>query len=255
MITTYFYDQQLRKYIIQFMAAFAGVQVSVGKMDDNQPRLINVPVHYGAKDRVVAAILAENTQNEPLRLPIMSCYLSQIDIAPELQAGISTVRRETFLPPGGMIPDDIQTIRQLKPIPYRVNMELAIYASNTDQHFQILEQILLLFNPGLQVQLNDAPFDWTKITTIELLGLRLEQNYPPQTDRRIIQSSMDFTFPIYLSAPAELKNNYVRDVYARIGKLSNRAPTNPSSYDIIEDFDAQDLEYNLIVSGNELKIG
>jgi hypothetical protein len=236
------------------MAAFAGLQVSVGRNETNEPRLINVPVHYGAKDRVVAAILAENTQNAPLRLPIMSCYVSGIDIAPELQAGISTVRRETFLPPGGMIPDDIQTIRQLKPIPYRVNMELAIYASNTDQHFQIMEQILLLFNPGLQVQLNDAPFDWTKITTIELIGIRLEQNYPSQTDRRIIQSSLDFQFPIYLSAPAELKNNYVRDVYARIGKLSDKISSVHTSYDIVYDLDEQGVEYNLIVSGDELKI-
>jgi hypothetical protein len=117
-----------------------------------------------------------------------------------------------------------------------------------------MEQILLLFNPGLQVQLNDAPFDWTKITTIELIGIRLEQNYPSQTDRRIIQSSLDFQFPIYLSAPAELKNNYVRDVYARIGKLSDKISSVHTSYDIVYDLDEQGVEYNLIVSGDELKI-
>lgn len=255
MMNNYYYARQLRKHIIQFMAAFAGLQVIVGKRDDTEPRLINVPVHYGAKDRIVAAILAENTQNEPLRLPLMSCYVNRLDVAPELQVGLSTTRRETFLPPGGMLPDDIQTIKQLKPVAYRVGMELNIYASNTDQHFQILEQIMLLFYPGLQIQTSDAPFDWTKITMIELENIALDQNYPSGTDKRIIQSQCTFSFPMYLSAPADLKNNYVRDVYARIGQLSNRAPSNPSSFDIIEDFDLQDLEYELVVSGNELKVG
>ena len=35
-------------------------------------------------------------------------------------------------------------------------MELSIYASNTDQMYQILEQILILFDYDLQVQFNDA---------------------------------------------------------------------------------------------------
>jgi hypothetical protein len=176
-----------------------------------------------------------------------------MDIAPELQAGINTTRNQTYLPVGGVLPDDIKTVSQLRPVPYRVNLEVAIYASNTDQHFQMLEQILILFNPGVQIQISDSTFDMTKITTMELMGIRFEQNYPSAADRRIIQTTLDFSFPIYLSAPAQVKSNFINTIYARIGSLTSQAAGN-SSYSIVENLDVEGAAYTMIVTGNELKI-
>ena len=55
----YYYDAQLKNYILQFMAIFSGLQVQIGKWNTQDERLISVPVHYGHMDRVVAAIIAE----------------------------------------------------------------------------------------------------------------------------------------------------------------------------------------------------
>src|SRR5690554_4769320 len=141
----YYFNNQVRDYILQFMAIFAGLHVSIGKMDNREPALIPVHLTYGPKDRVVAHIMGEHTQNKPLRLPTMSAYMSSIEMAPERQKGVGVSRRETFMPAGCVFPDDIQTVEQLMPVPYNTTMDLSIYTSNRDEHLQILEQIMMFF--------------------------------------------------------------------------------------------------------------
>ena len=257
----YYYDHQLRKYILQFMAIFSGLQVSIGKRKTGDFRisedcegnqtiepnileetLISVPIHYGGKDRIVASILAENTQNKPLRLPLLSAFAKQLEFNTQYATGLQTSRRQTYLPTGGLIPDDIEVVHQLKPVPYKLTMELGVYASNTDQHFQIMEQILMLFDPQMQIQTNDALFDWTKITHVKLESINFDQNYPPGIDRRIIQSTLTFTMPVWLSAPANVRKEFVEKIFARIGAVSDLS----SSEEIIAQLDAQGIEYSLL---------
>lgn len=248
---TFYYNEQLRRYIIQFMAIFGGMRVRVGKTGDLEPRLITVPIAYGSKDRVVAAIKADNTQNKQLRLPIMSAYISELDLAPESRKGVGAERRQTYLGTGALFPDDTQVVHQLMPIPYKLTMELSIYASNTDQHLQILEQILILFDPVLQIQTNDDVFDWTKISTVELTSIRLDENYPAGTDRRIIQSGLLFSFVVYLSAPANVKKDYVRDIFLRIGTVSTIVA---NSEDMLAELDAQGFGYDLVFSVDDISL-
>jgi len=224
----HYYNQQIKKYLIQFMAIFSGLQVEIGKNDSREEGLIPVPIHYGSKDRVAASIIADNTQNKPIRLPTLSTYLNTISLAPELRKGIGAVRRQSYLPRGGVLPDDVTVVHQIMPIPYKLTTELAIYTSNMDEHFQILEQILMVFDPILQIQTNDSAFDWTKITTVELTDIRPEENYPPGTNKRMSISTLSFQFPIYIAAPANLRTDFVKDIFARISAIDMSASTSTS---------------------------
>ena len=103
------------------------------------------------------------------------------------------------------------------PIPYIMSTELSIYASNTQQAHQILEQLLMLFDPNLQIQTTDAAFDWTKITGVEMTGISNEENYPAGGDRRMIVSNLTFDVPIYISAPADIRDNLVRKIFIKLG--------------------------------------
>lgn len=248
----YYYNHQLRNYLIQFMALFAGLRVEVGKTEDKEPRLVKVPIMSASKDRVVAAIKGENTQNKPIRLPTMSAYVNNFDLAPELRHGVGGKRRNTFMPSGGLFPDDIKVVEQRMPVPYRASFELGIWASNQDQHYQLLEQILMLFDPILQIQTTDEPFDWTKITTVELVGVRLDENVPHGSDRRMIKTFLDFVAPVYLSVPADVHQRYVKDIYLRIGAVQTASVT---SEDIIADLDAQGIEYDLVFTLDDIDIG
>jgi len=250
-LQAFYYDEQIRRYIVQFMSIFAGMKVSVGKNDTKDERLINVPIAYGHKDRVVAHIKGKNTQNSPLRLPTFGTFISNIELAPQLRKGVNQARRNTFLKTGGLFPDDINVVHQIMPVPYVATMELAIFTSNMDQMHQIMEQIMMLFDPILQIQTSDDVFDWTRITTVELVGIRPDNNYPSGADRRINQTTMDFQFPIYISVPAEKKNEFVKDIYLRIAAVSQSAKSNA---DIISEIDSQGIEYNLILSLDDIKI-
>lgn len=239
---TFYYDGQIKRYLVQFMSIFSAMQVITGKRDDNEPQLIKVPIHYGNKDRVVAHILADNTQNKLLRLPIMSANLTAIDLAPELRKGVGGERRQTYMPRGEVFPDDLKTVHQLMPIPYRARAEIAIMSSNTEQKLQILEQILMIFDPSIQLQTSDALLDWTKLTTVELDNIGIEENYPTGTDRRILVTVLSFNFPIYIAAPSNIKSEYIKEIFVRIGVVSQNVDLSNSA-EVVGDLDGQGLEY------------
>ncbi|MEM2159544.1 MAG: tail sheath stabilizer and completion protein [Candidatus Nitrosotenuis sp.] len=220
MITEYFYDAQLRSYLQQFCAIFYGLQVKTGKGEDGTETFISVPTHVGNRDRVVAAIMQSNTHNKPFSLPIMAASITGIDLSPERRKGIGVTDTRVFMPAGGVFPDDLATASRVMPIPYNMNVQLTVYASNTNQLHQIIEQILMLFDPILQIQTTDAPFDWTKITSVELTGIANEENYPVGQDQRILNWSFDFLIPIWISAPMDVRDRLVHKIIVTIGDKS-----------------------------------
>lgn len=217
MISNYFYDGQLRAYMLQFVTIFQGLQVQTGRGECDEAQFISVPCVVGTKDRVVAAIFAGNTQNRVFSLPTMAVHLSSIEVASERRKVQAYVDQRVTLPVGGVFPDDLTVVKRAMPVPYNVSMELSIYASNTQQMHQILEQILVLFNPDLQIQKSDAPFDWTKLTKVELTDINNEENYPSATERRVNIWTLTFTMPIFLSIPMGVKDDLVRKVIIQIG--------------------------------------
>lgn len=243
---SFYYNGQIRRYLVQFMAIFAGMQVEVGKSDTKDKRLISVPIHYGLKDRVVAHILSDNTQNKLLRLPTLSTHITSFDLAPERRKGVNQSRRNTYMPIGKEFPTDMRVVHQLMPVPYNMGVELAMYVSSTEHEHQILEQIMMMFDPDLQIQTTDDMFDWTKLTTVELTGIRPEQNYPSAAERRIIQVSLDFTMPIYISTPAEVKRDFVEKMFLRLGVVDTATRFDGSidgSFDVIAQHDNLGFEY------------
>lgn len=245
----FFYSKQLRSYVLQFIAIFTGLQVQTGKRDNDTEQLISVPIHYAHKDRVVAAIKANNTQNTPIRLPTMSAYMSQINIAENRMKGTGTERRRAYVPVGGMLPDDVQVVYQRMPVPFNIQMDLNIFVSNTDQHFQILEQILPFFDPQLSIQTDDAPLNWTRLTHVKLTGITTETNNPIGTSPRIIQSSIQFEMPIYLDTPADIRKNVIQNIYLRVGAVNSDLN---DSYGVISELDQLGIEYELNSSSDVL---
>jgi hypothetical protein len=219
MISHFFYHQQIRSYLLQFVSIFYGLQVQTGKGECDEQQMISVPIVVGSKDRVVAALMAGNTSNRMFSTPTMSAYLQGLSLAPERRRPTGLIDQRVTLPVGGVFPDDLTVVKRAVPVPYNATVELTIYASNTDQMHQILEQVLVLFNPDIQIQKSDGAFDWTKITKVELTDIANEENYPSGTDRRIITWTLTFDMPIYLSVPMGIKDDLVRKVIIQIGNL------------------------------------
>lgn len=250
----YYFDEQLRRYRTQFMAIFSGLKVMVGASADLPARLIRCPVIYGSRDKVVAWIKGEQTQNKPLRLPAMSAYLRSIAQAPDKRKGVGMTRRQTVaLNNGEPFPNNVGVYRQLQPVPYRAVFELSVFASNTLQHDQIMEQILILFDPSVQIQTSDDPLDMTQITQVELTNINWEENFPAGADRRILQSVLFFEVIFYLSGPANFRQNYIQNIQIRLAVVPTSTDFS-DSYGIIEALDEEGATYIDVFSLDNIDI-
>lgn len=220
-IRQYYYNQQLKKFIVGFANIFTGLKVRTGKDGCGDISEIEVPIIYGSRDRVVSAIGASNTQNKQYTLPMLACYQTGLEMDPSRMKGVNQVDRRSYLEQGGVYPDDVKSIKRVMPVPYNMQMELAIHASNTDQLYQILEQILILFDYDLQLQFNDAPFDWSRVTSLFLQGINNEENYPLGVDRRMLIWTLQFNMPVWLSPPIEIRNEIIATINLRYGDLAD----------------------------------
>ncbi len=98
------------------------------------------------------------------------------------------------------------TIDRLMPVPYKLTLNLDIWTSNTNQKMQLLEQILVLFNPALEIQSTDNYIDWTSLTTCDLQSVKWSSRVVPiGTDNPIDIATLTFTLPIWISSPAKVK--------------------------------------------------
>ncbi len=242
----YFYGRQIERYLIQFANIFTGFSVKIGSGEQEQ--LVSVPIMYGSIDKVVASITSGNTQNKPIRLPMMSTYMTGIGLAKEIYQGVGQEDRFSYLPSGGLLPDDVQVLHRYMPIPYKLTCEVYTYSSNQVQQLQILEQILVLFDPTMVIQTSDARFDWTKLTSVELVDVGLEETIPVGAEDRTIITRLQFEFPIWITPPAKSKDDYVKKIYMRIGAVDSEM----SNQDIVDYFNGEGILYRKIADADDL---
>lgn len=245
----YYYDAQLKKLLVQFLAVFVGLQVKSGKTNELGDRYIDVQVKNGSSDRVVASLMADNTQNKPLRLPLIAGTLKNIDLSPELRHGTRTDRTNVRMPSGGRFPNDLRTITQSMPVPYNAQFELNVFASSQEQHYEMLEQILMYFDPTLELWTSDEVMDWGRLRSLELTNVSFDEAIPG-VDRRIIQTTLQFKAPIYLSLPAQIRRNHIATIKMRVGAVNDFYPVE----DALSQLDQDGIEYQTIMKLGDLAI-
>jgi hypothetical protein len=92
------------------------------------------------------------------------------------------------------------------PSPYKLTVNVDIWSSNTDQKLQIMEQILMLFNPSLEIQTTDNYIDWTSLSVVYLNDITFSnRSIPIGVDSEIDIATLTFETPIYISPPVKVK--------------------------------------------------
>jgi hypothetical protein len=92
---------------------------------------------------------------------------------------------------------------------------------------QILEQILVLFNPSLEIQSTDNYIDWTSLTVCNLDSVKWSsRNIPVGPDNPIDIATLTFNIPIWISSPAKVKKlgvveRIIASVFDANGDASN----------------------------------
>jgi hypothetical protein len=98
------------------------------------------------------------------------------------------------------------TVERLIPTPYMMRVNADIWTTNTDQKLQLLEQILVLFNPSLEMQTTDNFIDWTSITVVNLENVTWSnRSVPVGVDSEIDIATLTFSVPIYISPPTKVR--------------------------------------------------
>ena len=213
-MSTFFYDEQIRRYILQFLRIFAELSIEIPPDEDGNRVQKRIPIRYGDMSRMVAQILKDNSQNVTLAAPAFSGYITSIDLDPQRRqdpTNVNPVRaiERTWNSQSGeyeITQGNRYTVERYMPVPYNLTMNLDLWTTNTTDKMQIWEQILVIFNPGIQIQTNDNPLDWGSITEIELTGMNWSsRNVPQGSDSTNDFSTFTFKVPIWISPPAKVK--------------------------------------------------
>lgn len=214
MAQQYFYDQQIRRWLLQFMRLFGGFSVKMGKDPNGNDFYHQVPVRYGDTTRMSQHILRKNSENTMLSVPAISCYIAEL--LPNAERRISPTYQDTvqiyekaYDAESSSYQDQVGETYSLdrhSPIPFDLTINVDIWTSNTEQKLQLLEQLLLLFNPSVNLQSSQNPYDWTSLAVVELINITWTARSIPQgTDDIIDVASLIFQLPIFLTPPAKVK--------------------------------------------------
>lgn len=215
MSQSYFYDGQIRRFLLQFTRAFSGFQIEYGREENSEnAALLRVPVRYGDASRQAQTIIQENSRNNLPSTPLMTFYITSLDYdRPRMQEPYHVnkiaVRQRTYdteTETYETSQGNAFTIERLMPVPYKLSITLDIWTTNTNQKMQLLEQVLTLFNPSLEVQSTDNYIDWTSLSVIELESTQWSsRTIPINAENPIDISSLKFSLPIWISSPAKVK--------------------------------------------------
>lgn len=205
----FFYDGQVRRYITQMMRILSNFPVQ-----DSKGVTKEVPVMYGDLTRQVANIIRENSENKLPSAPRISVYITGMEID-RTRTSDASYTRKTNIRERAYDENNNEylnhqgknyTVERLMPTPYTITMNADIWASNTDQKLQILEQILVMFNPSLEMQTTDNFVDWTSISAVNLETIVWSsRSIPSGVDSEIDIATLTFSIPIYISPPAKVK--------------------------------------------------
>ncbi len=264
MAQQFFYDGQIRRFLVQFIRIVSNFEVEFGKDRDGVRTLQRVPVYYGDPSRQGATILRGNSENVMNAVPAMSAYISGFTYQQDRMQEPSfvskmSIRERAYDSETGLYSNqqgDSYTIERLMPVPYNLEVKLDIWTSNTEQKMQLIEQLAVLFNPSLEIQSTDNYIDWTSLSYVQLNNVTWSSRVvPTSTEEPIDIATLTFTMPIWISAPAKVKRlgviqKFVGSIYDETGAFSeDTILTNLASRRYVTPMD-----YGIVYTGNQLQL-
>jgi hypothetical protein len=253
----YFYDKQFRRYIQQFIRLFAGFQYVKGYTADLHPIYHTVPTRYGDLSRMVAHIKRENTENTLSTVPFISCYVTSLQpnvngrVFPQFEDKQTVIEKKYDNETNSYVNEygNSYTISRHMPVPYTLTMQADLWTSNSEQKMQLLEQILVLFNPSLNIHTTNNPLDWSSLSVVELTTTQWSnRSFPQGIDDVIDIASLTFEMPILINPPAKVqKNSMIHTIITNLHEVKTGDAINIQS---LTDINAITTSYTVVTLEN-----
>jgi hypothetical protein len=224
----FFYDNQIRRFLIQFAKIFSSWQVTKGKDPAGNEILVRVPIMYGDSSRQASTIIANNSASNLPSAPLITYYISGLEydqrrtqdptFIDKMQVRQRSYNSETQQ--YETVQGQAFTIERLMPVPYTLRINVDFWTTNYQQKLELVEQLGTLFNPSLEIQSTDNFIDWTSLSVVYQDGTTFSSRVIPQGSGNPIDVlSWKFYMPIWLSNAAKLKKmGVIEKVIASIFK-------------------------------------
>ena len=210
----FFYDNQIRRFLLQFAKIFSNWYVTKGKDPNGNDILVRVPIMYGDQSRQVQTIIQNNSASSLPAAPMITYFITALEYDQKRMQDPFFVDRlnvrqraynqqtQTFEETQGQA----FTIERLMPVPYTLRLQVDFWTTNYNQKLELIEQLGTLFNPSLDIQSTDNFVDWTSLSVVYQDGLTFSsRTIPIGTGNPIDVMSWKFYIPIWLSTSSKLK--------------------------------------------------
>jgi hypothetical protein len=257
-MNNFFYDRQIRRFLSQIISIFSFFEVEFGKDDSGNVVYRRVPVKYATNDKMTASILKNNSENSQLSVPAMSVYITGLEYQRDRMLDPSfvdkvNIRQKRYDSENNSYtnaPGNAFTVERHMPVPYSLQFNVDIWTSNTEQKLQLLEQILVLFNPDFEIQSTDNYLDWTSLSYMQLENVNYSsRTVPTGSEEQLDVATLTFSSPIWISPPAKLKKlgviesiitslynsrgDFSNDILDAADRLGDRLYTTPTGYNLL----------------------
>lgn len=252
----FFYDAQIRRYIGQIIRMLSGF-----KYQSADGKQTTIPVSYGDLSRQVAHIIRDNSENKIPSAPRIAVYITGLQLDRNRLADATHIskvhvreRKKVFDNEGAFVgydqtQGDNYTVERLMPTPYKLTIKADIWSTNTDQKLQIMEQILMLFNPSLEIQTTDNFVDWTSLSVVDLTDVSFSsRSIPVGLESEIDIGTLTFETPIWISPPSKVKrlgviHDIIMNIHDESYSFETQERVNISGFDIFVYYDPNAGQY------------
>ena len=213
-MANFFYDNQIRRFLVQFGRIFSDWQVTKGKDPAGNDILVRVPIMYGDSSRMAAAQLANNSGSSLPSAPLITYYISGLEYDQKRTqepyfVDKSSVRQRTFNTETRQYETtqgQAFTVERIMPVPYTLRMTVEFWTTSYTQKLELFEQLGVLFNPALEIQSTDNFIDWTSLSVVFQDGLTFSSRTIPMGSGNPVDIlSWKFYMPIWISSPAKIR--------------------------------------------------
>ena len=263
-MATFFYDQQIRRFLLQFAKIFSNWYVTKGKDPAGNDILIRVPIMYGDSSRQASTIIANNSASNLPSAPLITYYITALEYdqrrtqEPFFVDKIQVRQRAYNLETESYETTQGQafSVERLMPVPYTLRITVDFWTTNYNQKLQLIEQLGTIFNPALDIQSTDNFVDWTSLTVVFQDGLTWSSRSIPQgTNNPIDVMSWKFYMPIWISTSAKLKKmGVINKIIASIYKGTALQDINDEDLLLGTRQKITPYGYKLLLKGNTLQL-
>lgn len=194
----YFYAGQFRKYLFAFADFFDGVQIARFKPDGSIDHLETVPILFPNQDKYFTYYNQKYTGGQSVN-PDLKIEMGKSlpnftisDLGFQIDQERSRNKYETICE---------STSHSFVPTPYRITATLKLNFEKLDECFQVIEQLLPLFNTQMSVNVNPIDTNFGENISVPIILESASNLFPTdvnEEDERLHQYVMNFRMDVWL---------------------------------------------------------